>query len=604
VVVEHPNTKYPREAKAFMRRLITVSLAAGALALLAPGRPVDAQSTQPPCVFGPGQPAGRPCATASWPVRGADAVSQKLIDRGVAMLYGFNGGAARVYFTQVIAHQAALRRPFAFPSWGIAESYTIDINLPWTADTEAAGHAAVVAARAALAAEPNPSGEVRELVNAAGLRFSGRRCKAELDAYGAALKSTALRHATNANYLVVAGFALLTMDNADNKDPAQQSACPAATGAALVEEINHTAPPGSTTPNYLTVLSYMSLARVRQPWNLGLHHLSIHENEYASDTTHADRWTLARRDADALARYSYPDGLSHLPHMASHIFTRDGQYQRTIATNTVALDNDHRYYGEGDGDGQRYLNRYHTHDIDFVLYALTTAGQNDDARALVRGGFRPSDVPGRPPVEQYPNGRPLLSLLLRLHDTKELPSPHPDDAIRQPWRARLASLSAARQGYGPLAIEIADASSRAISDGTLSYLARAQIAKLGPLPQPTPAPPNAPRYDCTGVTECYAKAYGLNAGAYNGDPKDYWYVPVGEGYGAELLRIQQPAPALTVFRAEIRRFANDPRLEWGAWQACKALSSTSAACQDTGALERAYREHWKGGAELTLDDLG
>jgi tetratricopeptide (TPR) repeat protein len=583
-----------------MIRFVRFVLAAALVALCAPGRPAHAQSAQPPCTFPSGQPAGRPCAVASWPVHGADAVSQKLIDRGVAMLYGFNGGEARAYFRQAIAHQAALGRPLAFPWWGIAESYTIDINLPWTAETESQGREAVAHA---LAAESGPAPEVRDLVRAATFRFSGSRCKDELDAYGSALRSAAERHRSSANFLVVAGFALLTMDNADNPDPAQQSACPppAPAGAALAEEINHSG--GSSTPNYERVVSYMDAARKLQPWNLGLHHLSIHEHEYASDPTHAERWKHARHDADALASYSYPDGLSHLPHMAGHIFARDGQYQRTIATNTVALDNDHRYYGEGDGDGQHYLNRYHTHDIDFVLYSLTTAGRNDEARSLAAGTFRPPDVSGKPPIEQYPNGRPLLSLLLRLHDTKNLPSPHPDDAIRQPWRARLASLSAARQGYVRLAIEIADRSSRDIFDGTLSYLTRAQLAKRGPLPAPTPPPPGAKRYECTGVLDCYAKAYQLNAGAYNGDPKDYWYVPVGEGFAAELLRAKQYEAALRVFRGEMKRFANDPHLEWGAWQACKALAS-STPCPDTAALESAYREHWKGAAELTLDDLG
>ncbi len=582
-----------------MRRSVGLLLAAAVVALLVPAHPVRAQSAEPACTFPAGLPAGRPCARASWPVHGADATSQKLIDRGVAMLYGFNGGEARTYFAQAIAHQKALGHPLAFPYWGIAESYTIDINLPWTAETEASGLRAAREAGAAITPSTEP--EVRALVVAANRRFDGRGCKAELDAYGAALRAAADRHSSNANLLVVAGFALLTMDNADNPDPAQQSACPASSGGPLAEEINHSG--GSSTPNYERVVSYMEAARKLQPWNLGLHHLSIHEHEYASDNLHPGRWQNAKHDADALAGYAYPDGLSHLPHMAGHIFAREGQYQRTIATNTVALDNDHRYYGESDGDGPHYLNRYHTHDIDFILYSLTTIGRNDEARALVAGAFRPPDVTGKPPIEQYPNGRPLLSLLLRLHDTKDLPSPHPDDAIRQPWRARLAALSAARQGYAALAIEIADRSSREIFDPTLSYLVRAQVAKHGPLPPPTPPPAGAPRYECGGVLDCYAKAYEHNRKAYNGDPKDYWYVPVGEGYGAELLRAggaENDEKALAVFRGEIARFADDPHLEWGAWQACLHLAS----CLDANALERAYRAHWKGAAELTLDDLG
>ncbi|MEA2720046.1 MAG: hypothetical protein QOJ39_1910 [Candidatus Eremiobacteraeota bacterium] len=587
-----------------MRRLVSAVFIALFLALLVPGAPARAQSTPPRCAFGP-VPPGRQCATASWPQPGIDAVTQNDVDRAVAMMYGFNGGEARVYFQRAIDRQQAHGKPFAFGWWGVAVSYTIDINLPWTAATEPAGADAALRAVKALAADRHATQEVRDLVHAASLRYQGRACKEELNAYGAALNSVVARHQGSANYLVVTGYSLLTMDNANNPDPAQQSACPRASTANAAdrthaEEINHSA---DSTPHYADVVRYMRYARALQPWNVGLHHLSVHENEYASNTQHPNRWKDAKDDADALAAYAYPDGLSHLAHMAGHIFARSGEYERTVATNTVALDNDHRYYGRGDGDGQHYLNRYHTHDIDFVLYSLTTLGLNDQARALIHGDFRPADMPGGGrPVEQYPNGRPLLSVLLRLHDTKSLPSPHPDDSIREPWREQLASLSAARQGDAPLALEIADRSSKTILDGTLSYLVRAQLAKTGRLP----AAQASGQFGCTGELDCYAKAYKLNAVAYNGDPKDYWMVPVGEGYGAALLTARRYADALAVFRAENARFANDPHLEWGAWQACKALSEPSAGtpCADTGAWEQAYRRHWKGAAELTLGDLG
>jgi|GEM_PF-1328694 len=584
-----------------MRRLTAIVLAAVGIAVLAPGAAPRAQTAEPPCVFG----AVPHCATAHWPVAGADAISQNLIDRGVAMLYGFNGGEARAYFARAAAHQTAIHRRLAFPYWGIAESYTIDINLPWTADTESAGSAAALAARKALAGEPKPSHEVYDLVHAAAVRFSGNPCRTELDAYGSALDSAALHHAGSANFLVVAGFALLTMDNADNPDPAQQSACPqpaAVAAGAAAEEIDHTA---SATPHYPQVVKYMALARSLQPWNLGLHHLSIHEHEYASNTTYPNRWQNARHDANALAAYSYPDGLSHLAHMAGHIFTRDGEYQRTIDTNAVALDNDHRYYALADGDGQHYLNRYHTHDIDFVLYALTTDGYDDKALDLVKGGFRPMTMAsGGRPIEQYPNGRPLLSLLLRLHDTKGLPSPHPDDAIRQPWRARLGALSAARQGYAALALEMADASSVAIHDDTLSYLARAQLAKIGRLPAAQASQPRG----CRDEMDCYTRAYALNSVAYNGDPKDYWYVPVGEGYGAALLGAGRYADAKKVFAAELTRFPRDPHLEWGLSAAYAKAPASSCGPDHASSCEVYYRDlykaHWHGAADLSLQDLG
>jgi tetratricopeptide (TPR) repeat protein len=588
-----------------MRRLAAVMLATAFAVLPLPPRPATAQGApSPPCTF-PRASLDRPdlpCATASWPVPGADAATQHAIDRGVAMMYGFNGGEARAYFKEALASHRRLHHgaELAFAWWAIAETYTIDINLPWTAATEKNG--ALAARNAAQALKPSDDSEMRDLVHAAVARFSGGTCPNELTAYGNRLGPAMARHHDRPNFLVVAGYALYTLDNLTDTDPAQQSACPlpaALAAHAMSEEVRHTT--RDQAHHQKQILDGLARAEQLQPWNLGAHHLSIHENEYISNKNSPLAWQRARPDARALEGYGYPDGLSHLPHMAGHIFTRDGEYERTIRTNARALDNDHRYYREGDGEGQHYLDRYHTHDIDFVLYSLTTIGRNDEARAVVQGAFHASGASHGPPIEQYPNGRPLLSLLLRLHDDAQLPSPHPDEAIREPWREQLASLSAARQGAAKLALEIADPLSCAQKDATLALLVRAQIAKHRPgtaFPPYTCAGVPTPPIACARAVDCYAAAYALNRLAYSGDPKDYWMAPVGEGYGAALLAAGQAAGAEPVFRAELARFPNDPHLEWGLAEALKAQG------KDDSVPRAAYKTHWKGAHDLTLDDLG
>jgi predicted Zn-dependent protease len=74
--------------------------------------------------------------------------------------------------------------------------------------------------------------------------------------------------------------------------------------------------------------------------------------------------------------------------------------------------------------------------------------------------------------------------------------------------------------------------------------------------------------------------------------------PVGEGYGAALLAAGQAAGAEPVFRAELARFPNDPHLEWGLAEALKAQG------KDDSVPRAAYKAHWKGAHDLTLDDLG
>ena len=72
----------------------------------------------------------------------------------------------------------------------------------------------------------------------------------------------------------------------------------------------------------------------------------------------------------------------------------------------------------------------------------------------------------------------------------------------------------------------------------------------------------------------------------------------GEGYGAALLASDKPALAETVFAAELKRFPNDPHLEWGLARALAAQG------KDDAVPRAAYRAHWKGPRDLTLDDLG
>ncbi len=85
---------------------------------------------------------------------------------------------------------------------------------------------------------------------------------------------------------------------------------------------------------------------------------------------------------------------------------------------------------------------------------------------------------------------------------------------------------------------------------------------------------------------------------FPGDPKNYWYAPPGEGYGAALLAAKRPAEAEAVFAAELRRFPSDPRLEFGLAEALRAQG------KDDAAPRAAARAHWKGKSDLSLAQLG
>jgi hypothetical protein len=556
-----------------------------------------------------------------WPVRGAKADAQRCIDRGVAMLYGFSVGQAREDFTRAIALQAASPAgpELALPYWGIAESWTIDINLPSsTPDNELLAAKAAQKAAQLSAADPatDPQTlETKALAQAAVLRFpmpaespspgpSPNPCAVDntinehFAAYANALEDYVSHNSATAtaNAYVVAGFAWYTMEqnqvvpctNAATKKSAAKRSERALTFAGIEDA---PAPAPTLCPATDKAIMDADAGIRRDPDNPGPHHLGVH----ARETCGLSKTQPAVGDARALTSYTYGLGMSHLPHMASHIYSRWGLYEEgvysIIRANTRAVDNDHGYYDVGDGPGQQYLNRYHAHDIDFLLYAWTTIGRNDKAVDFVS--------------TEYPNGRPLLSLMLRLHRTP--PSPHPDTSIREPWRTRLGALSAARQGDSALALKLAQ------TDPVLYALVKTQLDLAGGPSQLSKASQLAELitdYATAYCTQYYAGGHQCVSTsppplckpvhANPGDPKDFWYVPIGEGYGKALLQAKRYAEAANVFTADACRFPNDPRLEFGAAAAYLGLGNTAE-----------YRKwsaqsalHWKGKTPLRLRDLG
>jgi predicted Zn-dependent protease len=469
------------------------------------------------------QPAG-PQARAHWPVQTADEKTQELIDRGVSMLFAFDTGEARVAFGAAIARDPNL----ALAYWGLAEADTIDINVVSSPEGEVRGAAAVAQGRAHLR---GASAEERVLLDAIGQRFAPGTERQKLDRYANALSAYTNGHRDDANLLTVAAFAIF-------------EATPTFTDAN-----------DGLIPKAREILADLDRALVLDPQNIGAHHLRIHLLE------EADRAKDAIPDAQALSSYGYPPGESHLPHMAAHVWVRVGDYARAVSDNERAVANDRAWFALGDGPGQQYMKRYHDHDVDFVLYGLSTLGRNDDARAFAQN----EDAYSR------------AHLLLRLHDDGGAL------AIAGPDAHFVRAIAAARSGDAARA-QAERAQIRGDDAAPRTALVDAALArKAGDLP---------------GALAAYQRAYDATKTAFPGDPKDDWYVPIGEGYGAALLAAGRPADAASVFTAELTRFPNDPRLEWGLAEALKAQG------KDDTAARAAYRATWKGAHDLTLADLG
>jgi hypothetical protein len=462
-------------------------------------------------------------AHAHWTVSTTDPKTQQLFDRGLAMLYAFDEGEARVIFTQVAARDPEL----AMAYWGMAEADTIDINRSSTPEGEQRGADAARKARAHLA---HATPEERALVAAIGARYARGSDKQKFSRYAASMSAYTKAHREEPNALVIAGFANYVAEDAllDGKD--------------------------AMTPKAREILEDVDRALVLEPSNLGAHHLRLHLLEETR------RPKDAISDAEALSSYVYPPGESHLPHMAGHIWSRIGDYERLAADNQVAVANDRAWFALGDGPGQQYMKFYHDHDVDFVLYGLTTVGRDADARAAAK--------------EEDASMRTKLAL--RLHDDAQVV------AIGSDAGAFARGIAAARSGTAATARTERDKLDK--TDTVRRELIDAAIARRAG--------------DAAACAASYGLAYGETKTSNPGDPKDYWPVPVGEGYGAALLAAGKPAQAETVFTAELLRFPNDPHLEWGLAEALLAQH------KDDAAARAAYKAHWKGTTDLTLDRLG
>ncbi len=492
-----------------------------AAALLAPAG-ASAQSASP-------SPAATQPARAHWPVQGADAETQRLIDRGVLMLYAFDVGEARVAFGE------ALKRDddAALAYWGEAEADTIDINLPQSDAGDKRGAAAVELGRAHLA---HASPTERMLVDAIAKRYAPGTKKERFARYADALSAWTSSHRDDPNVLTVAAYAIWN---------AEDSAFDA-----------HDAP----TAKAKEMLADLDDALKIDPTNLGAHHLRIHLLETLR------RSQEAVPDAEALRSYTYPPGTSHLPHMSGHIWSRLGEYAKMVDDNERAVANDEAWFAQGDGPGQQYMRAYHDHDVDFVLYGLTTIGRDEEARAFAK----------------HEDAIMQLKAALRMHDDARVIALAKTEGLTG-YFAVAAYVAAARRGDDAAAQE-----PRAKLAGDKARLrspmVEAATARLA--------------HDTAAYVAAYGRAYDAAKNGDPGDPKNSWQLPPGEGYGAALLSANRAADAEKVFAAELRRFPNDPHLEWGLAEARKALGI------DDGAARAAYRSHWKGAHDLTLADLG
>jgi tetratricopeptide (TPR) repeat protein len=274
--------------------------------------------------------------------------AQKLFDRGMLYQHSFWYRASQKTFEDVLK---------AYPGcgiayWGMALSLLWNPHIPPPAKNLAQGEAALDKGKRVGAR----SQRERDYLDALWVMYADHDKvdhRTRLQAYAKAMEQLAQRYPDDDEAQIHYALALNTSASPTDKTYANQLK-----GAAILEPIFK-----------------------RQPNHPGVAHYLIHLYDYPS---------IAEKGLDAARRYAkIAPASSHAQHMPSHIFTRVGYWNESIASNIEAA-----RVAKLDNEGHDEL-----HAMDYLVYAYLQIGQDHNAKAVLDDmmtvtGFTETSLPG------------------------------------------------------------------------------------------------------------------------------------------------------------------------------------------------------------------
>jgi tetratricopeptide (TPR) repeat protein len=295
----------------------------------------------------------RAAGTVDFKVSGAPEVRPEFI-RGVALLHSFFYEEARRIFTEVAARDPNC----AMAQWGIAMTWWHPIWTPPTSDEMSAGKAAIEKAMAMKAGTDLERGFITAL-NAyyntpdsptAGL--VGQSCHGPVGApdrvvaYEKAMRQLSEQYPDDFEAQTFYAFAILALGYATPTDTTLAKQLQA---AALLEKL------WKKNPNHPGVTHYL-----------------IHSYDYPA---------LAERGLPAARSYSsIAPWVPHALHMPSHIFTRLGMWEESIAANRSSAGASRAYAAMRHRDATE---AEELHALDYMAYSYLQEGQDARAKEIV-----------------------------------------------------------------------------------------------------------------------------------------------------------------------------------------------------------------------------
>ena len=295
----------------------------------------------------------RTAGTVDFPVSCLPAVRAEFI-RGVALLHSFFYEEARRIFTDVAAKDPTC----AMAQWGIAMTWWHPIWTPPTPDEMSAGKAAADKAMAMKAGTDRERGFITALdvyyntPDSPTTGEVGQSCHGPVGprdrviAYEKAMRELYNRYPDDVETQTFYALAVLAV--------------------------------GYATPTDTTLSDQLRAARILEklwknnPHHPGVVHYLIHSYDYPAL---AERGLAAARSYSSIAPW-----VPHALHMPSHIFTRLGMWDESIAANRNAADAARAYAAMRHREATEVEE---LHDLDYLAYSYLQEGQDTKAKEIV-----------------------------------------------------------------------------------------------------------------------------------------------------------------------------------------------------------------------------
>jgi tetratricopeptide (TPR) repeat protein len=295
----------------------------------------------------------RTAGRVDFSISGAPTVRPEFA-RGVALLHSFFYEEARRIFTAVADQDPDC----AMAQWGIAMTWWHPIWTAPTADEMAAGRTAIDKAMAMKA----PTDRERGFITALNAYYHapdgpatgavGQSCHGPVGprdrvvAYEKAMRQLSEKYANDVEAQTFYALAILA--------------------------VGYATPNDTSLSNQLEAARLLEKLQKKNPNHPGITHYLIHSYDYPA---------LAERGLPAAQAYgSIAPWVPHALHMPSHIFTRLGMWDESVAANRAASEAARAYAALRHRDATE---AEELHALDYMAYSYLQEGQDSEARKIV-----------------------------------------------------------------------------------------------------------------------------------------------------------------------------------------------------------------------------